>query len=56
MCLYGHELTEEITPIEASLTWLIPKTRRDENNDFNGASKILLQIKDKSSLLIEESD
>ena len=49
MCLYGHELTEEITPIEASLTWLIPKTRRDENNDFNGASKILLQIKDKSS-------
>ncbi|EMG50159.1 Aminomethyltransferase [Candida maltosa Xu316] len=49
MCLYGHELTEEITPIEASLSWLIPKTRRESNNEFNGASKILGQLKDKSS-------
>ena len=46
MCLYGHELTEEITPIQASLTWLIPKTRRDQGG-FNGASKILSQINDK---------
>ncbi|RCK57464.1 Aminomethyltransferase, mitochondrial [Candida viswanathii] len=49
MCLYGHELTEEITPVEASLSWLIPKTRRESNNEFNGASKILGQLKDKSS-------
>lgn len=47
MCLYGHELSESKTPIEASLTWLIPKTRRD-NASFNGASTILAQIKDKS--------
>lgn len=49
MCLYGHELTEEITPVEASLSWLIPKTRRDKDTNFNGASKILGQLKDKSS-------
>lgn len=46
MCLYGHELTEETTPIEASLAWLVPKSRR-ENGTFNGASKILNQLADK---------
>ncbi|KAK6203323.1 uncharacterized protein RJT21DRAFT_26300 [Scheffersomyces amazonensis] len=49
MCLYGHELNEEITPIEASLAWLIPKSRR-EIGGFNGSSKILGQLKDKSSV------
>lgn len=50
MCLYGHELTEGITPVEASLTWLIPKTRRAlTDSSFNGAAKILSQIKDKST-------
>lgn len=48
MCLYGHELNESTTPIEASLTWLIPKTRRNEDAGFNGANEILAQIKDKS--------
>lgn len=50
MCLYGHELTEEITPVQASLTWLIPKSRREQNTGFNGSSTILSQIKDKSLL------
>lgn len=54
MCLYGHELTEEITPVEASLAWLIPKTRREGDGSlqvagpFNGALKILAQLRDKS--------
>jgi aminomethyltransferase len=49
MCLYGHELSEETTPIEAGLTWLIPKTRREgATANFNGASKILDQIKSKN--------
>lgn len=50
MCLYGHELSDEITPIEAGLTWVIGKSRRDANasNKFNGADKILSQIADKS--------
>ncbi|KAK6466082.1 hypothetical protein DFJ63DRAFT_50935 [Scheffersomyces coipomensis] len=54
MCLYGHELNEDITPIDASLAWLIPKSRRDDVNirikdGFNGASTILQQIKNKST-------
>lgn len=48
MCLYGNELTEEVTPVQASLSWLIPKTRRDgEKSSFNGSAKILSQLQDK---------
>lgn len=42
LCLYGHELTEEITPIEADLRWTIPKRRR-EAKDFPGAEIIMSQ-------------
>lgn len=49
MCLYGHELSEEITPVEAGLTWVIGKNRRDPATaGFNGAEKILAQVADKS--------
>lgn len=49
MCLYGHELNEDITPVEAALTWVIGKSRRmPEGATFNGASNILAQIADKS--------
>lgn len=50
MCLYGNDLTETITPIEASLTWLIPKTGRNivnEQDKFNGYDKIIEQINNK---------
>lgn len=40
LCLYGHELTETITPVEAGLQWLIKK-RHDQ---FPGADKILNQL------------
>ncbi|KAI3402489.1 GCV1 [Candida oxycetoniae] len=51
MCLYGQELREDLTPVEASLSWLIPKTRRELSSScsFNGAEKILSQIKNKSN-------
>ena len=28
MCLYGHDITETSTPVEAALTWAIRKVRR----------------------------
>ena len=43
LCLYGHDMDETITPIEASLTWAVAKARR-ETADFPGAAKILDQI------------
>ncbi|KAF3910175.1 Aminomethyltransferase [Orbilia brochopaga] len=45
MCLYGHDLTENTTPIEGSLAWVVAKSRR-ARADFPGASKILQQIKE----------
>jgi aminomethyltransferase len=28
LCLYGHDIDERTTPVEAALTWAIPKVRR----------------------------
>ena len=51
MCLYGNDLTADVTPVQANLTWLIPKSRRslNESATFNGAEKIISQISDRSS-------
>ena len=45
LCLYGHDLNESISPIEASLNWLISKRRR-EAGGFPGASVVQQQLKD----------
>lgn len=51
MCLYGHELNDDVTPIEASLNWLVSKSRRTpESANFNGASKILEQLNNPKSV------
>lgn len=44
LCLYGKDINETTTPVEANLAWLIPKTRR-ERMDFPGAKVILEQLK-----------
>ncbi|MBF9030527.1 glycine cleavage system aminomethyltransferase GcvT [Rhodobacterales bacterium HKCCE3408] len=47
--LYGQDLSPEITPVEAGLTWAIQKVRRRggaREGGFPGADKILHQIED----------
>nr|KAG5708825.1 hypothetical protein BaRGS_031979 [Batillaria attramentaria] len=46
LCLYGNDIDETTTPVEASLTWLIGKARR-ARADFPGAKIILEQIASK---------
>jgi aminomethyltransferase len=45
LCLYGHDLAPEISPVEADLAWVIQKRRR-EAGDFPGAARILRELKD----------
>jgi aminomethyltransferase len=46
LCLYGHDIDETTTPIEAGLAWAIGKRRRAEGG-FPGADVILAQLRDK---------
>jgi len=48
LCLYGHDMDDTRTPVEASLIWAMAKTRR-ERGDFPGAAIIAKQIEDKTS-------
>jgi aminomethyltransferase len=46
LCLYGHDMNTETTPIEASLLWAISKVRRADGaraGGFPGAEKIFGQ-------------
>ena len=49
LCLYGHDMSTATTPIEASLTWAISKTRRADGaraGGFPGAERIFAQQRD----------
>jgi aminomethyltransferase len=48
LCLYGHELDETISPVEAGLLWSIQKRRREEGG-FAGAARIQREIADGPS-------
>jgi len=45
LCLYGHDLNEDTSPIEGALAWLIGKRRREQGG-FIGSDIILRQIKE----------
>ena len=47
MCLYGHDLDDSITPVEAALSWVVGKDRRIAGG-FHGSDVILKQLKKKS--------
>jgi len=46
MCLYDHDINDTTTPVEAGLSWIIPKERR-EVGGFLGSETILSQLKPK---------
>ncbi|CAN9515753.1 unnamed protein product [Ophioblennius macclurei] len=48
LCLYGNDIDETTTPVEATLVWTIGKRRR-QTKDFPGADIIVPQIKAKTS-------
>ena len=50
LCLYGNDIDELTTPIEANLAWTIPKRRR-EAGDFPGAAPIKDQLEHGPSRL-----
>src|SRR5205085_6164637 len=43
LCLYGHDIDETTTPVEAGLAWTIGRRRRDTGG-FPGAATILRQL------------
>ena len=43
LCLYGHDIDQTTTPIEAGLAWTIGKRRRAEGG-FPGAATVLRQL------------
>jgi aminomethyltransferase len=50
LCLYGHDLNDSTSPVEANLKWVIAKRRREEAN-FAGAARIIKELKDGTSRL-----
>jgi aminomethyltransferase len=43
LCLYGHELDETVSPVEADLMWSISKRRRAEGG-FTGAERVQREL------------
>ncbi|KAL8980012.1 MAG: hypothetical protein Q9177_005993 [Variospora cf. flavescens] len=44
MCLYGHDLNDDTTPVEAGLSWVVHKDRRT-GGGFHGDGVILRQLR-----------
>jgi aminomethyltransferase len=59
MCLYGNDLDESTTPVEAGLSWVIGKDRRTSGG-FIGSEEVLQQLKNgpprrRVGLIVEEA-
>ena len=64
LCLYGHELSKDKTPVEANLKWAISKKRVSKGNFIgsdiinkqltNGVSKIRVGIKPEGKVIARE--
>jgi aminomethyltransferase len=53
LCLYGHELSTDIDPVQAGLLWSISKSRREDGaraGGFPGEQVIFARIADKPAL------
>ena len=49
LCLYGHDIDETTSPVEAGLSWAIQKVRRRggaREGGFPGAARILAELED----------
>lgn len=49
LCLYGHDLDESVSPVEAGLNWVIGKDRRtpgDSRANFLGNERVLRELKE----------
>ena len=49
LCLYGNDMEQHTTPVEAGLTWAIGKRQRAEGG-FIGADVILKQLAEGPSI------
>jgi aminomethyltransferase len=45
LCLYGHDIDETTSPVEADLVWSIGKRRREEGG-FPGAERVQRELRD----------
>ena len=51
LCLYGNDMDASTTPVEAALSWAIPKVRRSGGaraGGFSGAARVLAQLDELS--------
>jgi aminomethyltransferase len=54
LCLYGHDIDQSTSPVEAALTWAIQKARRTggaREAGFPGAARILRELAEGPALL-----
>jgi len=64
LCLYGHDINETTSPIEANLKWVISKRRREEGgfvgynkikSDINGnLGRLRVGVKPKGKIIVRE--